>query len=67
MAVFIHLTRKGPPEREVLVNVDRILLVQAGQHGGSTILFGHEHTITFVEEPGAVHERIAAGPYVMTH
>jgi hypothetical protein len=67
MAIFIHLTRKGPPEREVLVNVDRILLVQPGQHGGTNLLFGNEHTITFVEEPETVHQRITGGPYVRSH
>jgi len=66
MAIFIHLTRKGPPEREVLVNVDRILLVQAGQHGGTSIMFENEHAITFLEEQNFVNQRIANGPYVRT-
>jgi hypothetical protein len=66
MATFITLTRLGPPIRDVLVNVDRILLVQQSnsaalfpvfeepevcqnQAGGTIILFGSEHTITFAD------------------
>ncbi len=31
MAIFIALKRPGPPAREVLVNIDQILMVQPGR------------------------------------
>jgi len=42
MAVFYRIKTTGPPAREVLVNLDEILMVQPGQSSGSAILFGRE-------------------------
>jgi hypothetical protein len=65
MANFIVLKRPGPPTREVLVNLDQILMVQPGQGtGGSAILFGREHVVTFEEDFATVIRRIQTGPYV---
>ena len=50
MAAFIVLKRPGPPSREVLVNLDQILMVQPGQNTGSAILFGKEHLVNFEED-----------------
>jgi hypothetical protein len=65
MATFITLTRLGPPTRDVLVNVDRILLVQQNQAGGTVILFGSEHTVTFTDTVEEATHKIPYGPYVM--
>jgi hypothetical protein len=65
MANFIVLKRPGPPTREVLVNLDQIIMVQPGQGtGGSAILFGREHVVTFEEDFATVIRRIQTGPYV---
>jgi hypothetical protein len=65
MAHFIVLKRPGPPTREVLVNLDQIIMVQPGQGtGGSAILFGREHVVTFEEDFATVIRRIQTGPYV---
>jgi hypothetical protein len=64
MAIFIALKRPGPPAREVLVNLDQILMVQPGQGSGSAILFGREHLVTFEEDVPTVLRRIQAGPYI---
>jgi hypothetical protein len=64
MAIFIALKRPGPPSREVLVNLDQILMVQPGQGSGSAILFGREHLVTFEEDVPTVLRRIQTGPYV---
>ncbi len=64
MAIFIALTRVGPPARLVLVNVDHILLAQPNQNGGTSFLFGKEHVVSFVEEFSEVERKIADGPYV---
>ena len=61
MAIFIALKRPGPPAREVLVNLDQILMVQPGQGSGSAILFGREHLVTFEEGAVAYDHRDAAG------
>jgi len=66
MPVFIALKRPGPPAREVLVNLDQILMVQPGQGSGSAILFGREHLISFEEDVPTVIRRIQAGPYIRT-
>jgi hypothetical protein len=67
MATFIVLKRPGPPTREVLVNVDEILMVQPGQGtGGSAILFGREHLVTFEEDFATLIRRIQTGPYIET-
>jgi hypothetical protein len=66
MAIFVVLKRPGPPTREVLVNVDEILMVQPGQGTGSAILFGREHTVSFEEDFATVIRRIQAGPYIET-
>ncbi len=66
LAVFIALKRPGPPAREVLVNLDNILMVQPGQGSGSAILFGREHLISFEEDVPTVIRRIQTGPYVKT-
>jgi hypothetical protein len=66
MAIFIALKRPGPPAREVLVNLDQILMVQPGQGSGSAILFGREHLVTFEEDVPTVLRRIQSGPYVKT-
>jgi hypothetical protein len=66
MAIFVVLKRPGPPTREVLVNVDEILMVQPGQGTGSAILFGREHLISFEEDFATVIRRIQTGPYVQT-
>jgi hypothetical protein len=66
MATFITLTRMGPPTRDVLVNVDRMLLVQQSQApGGTVILFDSEHTITFADTLEETTRKIQHGPYVM--
>ena len=67
MAIFIVLKRPGPPMREVLVNLDEILMVQPGQGTGSAILFGREHLISFEEDFATVIRRIQTGPYVQTN
>jgi hypothetical protein len=64
MAVFIVLKRPGPPSREVLVNLDEILMVQPGQNSGSAILFGKEHLVNFEEDLPTVIRRIQAGPFI---
>ena len=65
MANFIVLKRPGPPTREVLVNLDQILMVPPGQGtGGSAILFDREHVVTFEEDFATVIRRIQTGPYV---
>jgi hypothetical protein len=64
MAIFIALKRPGPPAREVLVNIDQILMVQPGQGSGSAILFGREHLVTFEEDVPTVLRRIQTGPYI---
>ena len=66
MAIFVVLKRPGPPTREVLVNIDEILMVQPGQGTGSAILFGREHLISFEEDFTTVIRRIQTGPYVQT-
>ena len=67
MAIFIVLKRPGPPTREVLVNLDEILMVQPGQGTGSAILFGREHLISFEEDFATVIRRIQTGPYVQAN
>ncbi len=64
MAEFIVLKRPGPPSREVLVNLDQIVMVQPGQSTGSAILFGKDHLVNFEEDLPTVIRRIQAGPYV---
>jgi hypothetical protein len=64
MAVFIVLKRPGPPSREVLVNLDEILMVQPGQNSGSSILFGKEHLVNFEEDLATVIRRIQTGPFI---
>lgn len=64
MAVFIALKRPGPPVREVLVNLDQILMVQPGQSSGSAILFGREHLVNFEEDVATIIRRIQSGPYI---
>ena len=64
MAVFIVLKRPGPPTREVLVNLDEILMVQPGQGTGSATLFGREHLVSFEEDFATVIRRIQTGPYI---
>ena len=66
MAVFIALKRPGPPAKEVLVNLDQILMVQQGQGSGSAILFGREHLVSFEEDVPTVIRRIQTGPYIRT-
>ena len=58
MPTFIALKRPGPPAREVLVNLDQILMVQPGQGSGSAILFGREHQVSFEEDVPTVIRRI---------
>jgi hypothetical protein len=67
MAVFIVLKRPGPPTREVLVNLNEIIMVQPGQGTGSAILFGREHLVSFEEDVATVIRRIQTGPYVETN
>jgi len=64
MATFVVLKRPGPPTREVLVNLDQIMMVQPGQGTGSAILFGREHLVSFEEDFATVIRRIQTGPYV---
>ena len=64
MPTFIVLKRPGPPAREVLVNLDEVLMVQPGQGVGSAILFGREHLVTFEEDFATVIRRIQNGPYI---
>jgi hypothetical protein len=64
MAIFIVLKRPGPPTREVLVNLEQILMVQPGQGSGSAILFGREHLVSFEEDVATVLRRIQNGPYI---
>jgi hypothetical protein len=64
MAIFIALKRPGPPAREVLVNLDQIMMVQPGQGSGSAIMFGREHLVTFEEDVPTVLRRIQTGPYI---
>jgi hypothetical protein len=66
MATFIVLKRPGPPTREVLVNLDQILMVQPGQGTGSAVLFGREHLVSFEEDVATVLRRIQTGPYIQT-
>jgi hypothetical protein len=66
MPVFIVLKRPGPPTREVLVNLDQIMMVQPGQGTGSAILFGREHLVSFEEDFATVIRRIQTGPYIQT-
>ena len=67
MATFIVLKRPGPPTREVMVNLNEIIMVQPGQGtGGSAILFGREHLVSFEEDFATVIRRIQTGPYVET-
>jgi hypothetical protein len=66
MAIFIALKRPGPPAKEVLVNLDQILMVQPGQGSGSAILFGREHLVSFEEDVPTVIRRIQTGPYIRT-
>jgi hypothetical protein len=66
VAIFIVLKRPGPPSREVLVNLDQIMMVQPGQSSGSAILFGREHLVNFEEDFPTVIRRIQTGPYVQT-
>jgi hypothetical protein len=63
MAIFIVLKRPGPT-REVLVNLDQILMVQPGQGSGSAILFGREHLVSFEEDVATVIRRVQTGPYI---
>jgi hypothetical protein len=58
------LKRPGPRAREVLVNLDQILMVQPGQGSGSAILFGREHSVSFEEDVPTVIRRIQTGPYI---
>ena len=64
MAIFVVLKRPGPPSREVLVNIDQVLMVQPGQGTGSAILFGREHLVSFEEDFATVIRRIQTGPYI---
>ena len=64
MADFIVLKRPGPPAREVLVNLDQILMVVPGQSTGSAIMFSKDHLVNFEEDLPTVIRRIQAGPYV---
>ena len=64
MATFIALKRPGPPAKEVLVNLDQILMVQPGQGSGSAILFGREHLVSFEEDLSTVIRRIQSGPFI---
>jgi hypothetical protein len=64
MAIFIALKRPGPPSREVLINLDQIMMVQPGQGSGSAILFGREHLVTVEEDVPTVLRRIQSGPYI---
>jgi hypothetical protein len=66
MAIFVVLKRPGPPSREVLVNIDQVLMVQPGQGTGSAILFGREHLVSFEEDFATVIRRIQTGPYIQT-
>ncbi|HLX15746.1 MAG TPA: hypothetical protein VKS24_11135 [Bradyrhizobium sp.] len=66
MPVFIVLKRPGPPTREVLVNLDQIMMVQPGQGTGSAILFGREHLVSFEEDFATVIRRIQNGPHIQT-
>ena len=66
LAIFIALKRPGPPAREVLVNLDNILMVQPGQGSGSAILFGREHLVSVEEHVETVLRRIQTGPYIRT-
>jgi hypothetical protein len=66
LAIFIALKRPGPPAREVLVNLDNILMVQPGQGSGSAILFGREHLVSVEEDVATVLRRIQKGPYIRT-
>ena len=66
LAIFIALKRPGPPAREVLVNLDNILMVQPGQGSGSAILFGREHLVSVEEDVPTVLRRIQTGPYIRT-
>jgi hypothetical protein len=64
VAVFIVLKRPGPPSREVLVNLDQVLMVMPGQSTGSAIMFGKDHLVNFEEDLPTVIRRIQTGPYV---
>ncbi len=66
MATFIALKRPGPPARQVLVNLDQVLMVQPGQGSGSAILFGREHLVTFEEDVPTVLRLIQTGPHIQT-
>ena len=58
MADFIVLKRPGPPSREVLVNLDEILMVLPGQSSGSAVLFGKDHLVNFEVDFATVIRRI---------
>jgi hypothetical protein len=62
---FYSIKRPGPPTREVLVNLDEILMVQPGQGTGSAILFGREHLVSFEEDFATVIRRIQSGPHIV--
>ena len=64
MADFIVLKRPGPPAREVLVNLDQILMVVPGQSSGSAIMFGKDHLVNFEEDLPTVIRRIQTGSHV---
>ena len=64
MADFIVLKRPGPPAREVLVNLDQILMVVPGQSSGSAIMFGKDHLVNFEEDLPTVIRRIQMGSHV---
>ncbi len=64
MADFIVLKRPGPPSREVLVNLDQILMVVPGQSTGSAIMFGKDHLVNFEEDLPTVIRRIQTGSRV---
>ncbi len=61
---FYRAETTGPPAREVLVNLDQIVMVQPGQGSGSAIVFGREHLVTFEEDVPTVIRRIQNGPYI---
>ena len=64
MADFIVLKRPGPPSREVLVNLDQILMVVPGQSSGSAVMFGKDHLVNFEEDLPTVIRRIQTGSRV---
>ena len=64
--LFEHKTLLRTAAKEVLVNLDQILMVQQGQGTGSAILFGREHLVSFEEDVPTVIRRIQSGPYIRT-